>query len=177
MVQAGFPNPTLTGGASQEIFELSWELFGELCRALAVRVYREYDPDLVVGIATAGVIPAAVIADILQVDFYSLKITRRSVGGRPELLSPAPPQATGQKVLLVDELTTSGETMRLALASLRDVRPAEIRTAACFCRPNGFSPDFHALATEALIVFPWDRKVIEEGELVVHPTYRGVVEE
>ena len=53
----------------------------------------------------------------------------------------------------------------------------EIRTAACFCRPSGYHPDFHALATDALIVFPWDRKVIEEGELVVHPTYRGVVEE
>ena len=62
MVQPGFPNPSVTGGTSQEIFELSWELFGELCRALALRVYREYDPDVVVGIATAGVIPAAVIA-------------------------------------------------------------------------------------------------------------------
>ena len=177
MVQPGFPHPSSTGTTSQEIFELSWELFGELCRALALRVYREYDPDVVVGIATAGVIPAAVIADILQVDFYSLKITRRSVGGQPELLSSAPPQTAGQRVLLVDELTTSGETLRLALATLRDVRPAEIRTATCFCRPTGYTPDFHALATDALIVFPWDRKVIEEGELVVHPTYRAVVEE
>lgn len=177
MVPTGYPNSSLQGPTSQEIFELSWELFGELCRALALKVYREYDPDVVVGIATAGVIPAAVIADILQVDFYSLKITRRSIGGVPELLSVAPPQAAGQRVLLVDELTTSGETMRLALATLRDTRPEEIRTAACFCRPNGYRPDFHALETDALIVFPWDRKVIEEGELVVHPTYRGVVEE
>ena len=83
MVQPGIPHPSLAGLGSQEAFELSWELFGELCRALALRVYREYDPDVVVGIATAGVIPAAVIADILQVDFYSLKITRRSAGGRP----------------------------------------------------------------------------------------------
>src|SRR5690606_37360558 len=110
-------------------------------------------------------------------DFYSLKITRRSAGGRPELLSTPPPQVTGQRVLLVDELTTSGDTMRLALATLRDVRPLEIRTAACFCRPRGYQPDFHALVTDALIIFPWDRKVIEEGELVVHPTYRGMIEE
>lgn len=175
MVQPGIPHPSLASLGSQEAFELSWELFGELCRALALRVYREYDPDVVVGIATAGVIPAAVIADILQVDFYSLKITRRSVGGQPEVLSSAPPQAAGQRVLLVDELTTSGDTMRLALATLRDVRPLEIRTAACFCRPQGYQPDFHALVTDALIVFPWDRKVIEDGELVVHPTYRGLV--
>ena len=85
--------------------------------------------------------------------------------------------ANGQRVLLVDELTTSGDTMRLGLATLRDVRPLEIRTAACFCRPQGYQPDFHALATDALIVFPWDRKVIEDGELVVHPTYREMVGE
>jgi uncharacterized protein len=180
MAQPGFFPPALTGGAPQEVFELSWELFGELCRALALRVYRDYDPDLVIGIATAGVIPAAVIADILQVDFFSMKVSRRAEGqvlARPELFSGAPPQARGKRVLLVDEMTTSGDTMRIALAALRDVLPAEIRTAACFCRPSGYSPDFHALATEALIVFPWDQKIVEDGELVVHPTYRGLIEE
>ena len=177
MATPTFSSPTLTGGNSDEVFELSWELFGELCRALALRVYRDYDPDLVVGIATAGVIPAAVIADILQVEFHALKITRRSAGSHPELLSPAPRQASGQRVLLVDELTTSGDTLRLALAALRDVLPTEIRTAVCFARPGGYTPDFHALATDALVVFPWNRRVVEDGELVVHPSYRGWIEE
>ena len=166
----------LVGQAPKEVFELSWELFGELCRALALRVYREYDPDLVVGIATAGVIPAAVIADILQVDFYSMKVSRRS-GGRvletPELFSTAPVQAEGKRVLLVDELSTSGDTMRIALAALRDVLPAEVRTATCFSRTTGYSPDYHALATDALIVFPWDHKIVQDGELVVNELYRG----
>ena len=169
------------GGGGGEVFELSWEVFGELCRALALRVYRDYDPDIVIGIATAGVIPAAVIADILQVDFYSMKITRNEEGQQvhqePVLHGTAPVQAAGQRVLLVDEITTSGDTMRLALATLRDVVPDEIRTATCFCRPNGYTPDYHALATDDLIVFPWDRQVIEEGEFVTHPTYRGKVEE
>jgi hypoxanthine phosphoribosyltransferase len=173
-------SPTNPGSPPQEVFELSWQLFGELCRALALRVYREYDPDVVVGIATAGVLPAAVIADILQVDFFSMKISRRAGGQvreRPELLGTAPVQAAGKRVLLVDEITTSGDTLRIALAALRDVLPAQLRTATCFCRTSGYTPDFHALASDALIVFPWDRKVIEDGELVVHPTYRGVVEE
>jgi hypoxanthine phosphoribosyltransferase len=180
MAQPGLVPPSLAGAGAQEVFDLSWELFGELCRALALRVYRDYDPDLVVGIATAGVLPAAVIADILQVDFYSMKVSRRAgreVREQPELLSTAPVQAEGKRVLLVDELTTSGDTMRIALAAVREVLPDEIRSATCFCRTYGFTPDYFALATDALIVFPWDRKVVEDGELVVHPTYRGVVEE
>jgi hypoxanthine phosphoribosyltransferase len=173
--------PAIPGGTPTAAFELSWDLFGELCRALALRVYREYDPDIVVGIATAGVIPAAVIADILQVDFYSMKITRNVEGRRashtPMLLSTAPVQAQGQKVLLVDEITTSGDTMRIALAALREVMPEEIRTATCFCRPSGFAPDYHSLATDDMIVFPWDRQIIEEGRFVVHPLYRDKIGE
>lgn len=181
MAQSGFIDPTITPGrVPQEVFELSWELFGELARALALRVYREYDPDLVVGIATAGVIPAAVIADILQVDFYSMKVSRRSGGRvleRPELFSTAPVQAQGKRVLIVDEITTSGDTMRIALAALRDVLPAEIQTATCFCRTTGYTPDYFALATDALIVYPWDHKIVQDGELVVHPMYQGKIEE
>ncbi|HET8655549.1 MAG TPA: phosphoribosyltransferase family protein [Longimicrobiaceae bacterium] len=174
---AGSFSPAGAETAPPEVFELSWTLFGELCRALALRVYGGYDPDLVIGIATAGVLPGAVIADILQVDFYSMKITRRSAGETPQLLGTAPVQAQGRRVLLVDEITTSGDTLRLALATLRDVLPAEIRTATVFCRTTGYAPDFHALATDDLVVFPWDRQVIEDGELVVHPRYRGAIEE
>jgi uncharacterized protein len=175
------PNTSaLSGATSHEVFELTWELFGELCRVLALRVAREYQPEVVIGIATAGVIPAAVIASILRVDFFSMKITRRAGGEivrqEPQLLTAAPPQASGRRVLLVDEISTSGETMRLALAATREVAPADIRTATSFVRPGGYRPDFFSLETDALVVFPWDRKVIEDEDLVVHPIYRGVIE-
>lgn len=148
------PQPPVPGAGGT--LEVSWELFGELCRVLALRAGEDYEFDVIVGIATAGVIPAAVIADMQGVEFYSMKITRRSVGDQPELISNVPVQAGGRRVLLVDEISTSGETLRLALASLRDVLPAEIRTATCFSRPGGYSPDYHALETDADVIFPWD---------------------
>jgi hypothetical protein len=166
---------------SVEYLDLSWEMFGELCRALALRVARDYDPDLIVGIARAGVIPGAVVASILRVDFHSMKISRREgdevVRQRPAILSAAPPQAAGRHVLLVDEIATSGETLRMALAAARDVRPAEVRTATTFARPRGYKPDYFALETDATIIYPWDRKIFEEGELVVNPRYEDALEE
>ena len=160
----------------QPAFDLSWELFGELCRVLALRVAREYDPEVVVGIATAGVLPAAVIASILQVDFYSLKISRREQGEvvrpYPQLMSEAPRQVRGRRVLIVDEITTSGDTLRLALHHVREQGPADVRTATSFVKPGGYRPDYFALETGSLIVFPWDRQVVsDEGDLVVHPDY------
>ena len=167
--------------SSAEHLDLSWEMFGELCRALALKVARDYDPDLVVGIARAGVIPGAVVASILRLDFYSMKISRKEgdeqVRERPAILSAAPPQAAGRRVLIVDEIATSGETLRLALAAVRDVRPAEVRTATSLARPRGYKPDYHALETEATVIYPWDRKVYEDDELIVNPRYADIVTE
>lgn len=161
--------------------DVPWDMFGELCRALALRVARDYQPELVIGIARAGVIPAAVVASILRVDFYSVKISRKEgdeqVRERPAVLSSAPPQAAGRRVLIVDEIATSGETLRLALAAVRDVRPAEVRTATSFARTRGFKPDYYALETDANVIFPWDRKIFEDGELVVNPRYASILDE
>lgn len=169
------------GPAPHEIFEISWDLFGELCRALALRVARDYEPEVVVGIARAGVVPAGVVSSILRTDLYAMTISRREGGEqireRPEVLSAAPLQLEGKRVLIVDEITTSGDTLRLALAAVRDVGPAEVRTATCFARPQGYAPDYSALETDQELIFPWDRKVFQEGELVVNPRYQGVIDD
>lgn len=162
------------------VLELSWEVFGELCRALAVKVAREYDPDMIVGIARAGVIPGAVIASILRRDFFSLKITRRSGAeetfDQPRLLTSAPPQARGKRVLIVDEICTTGETMRMALAAVRAVNPSEVRTASSFVKSGQYRPDYFAVETDATVIFPWDRQVVgTAGELVDNPSYRHLL--
>jgi hypoxanthine phosphoribosyltransferase len=165
-------SPAFAG--TQGRMELSWELFGELCRALAVRVSHDYRPNLVIGIGTAGVLPAATVAAMLNAEFYAMKISRRdgdTMHAVPRVLSPTPVQARGRRVLIVDEITTSGDTLRLALAAVREVGPAAVRTATSFVRPGGYRPDYHALETDALIVFPWDRQVIEGDSLVTPSVY------
>lgn len=175
-----FPGET-TPPRPEDFFVVSWEMFGELCRALALRVAREYDPDVVVGIARAGTVPAGVISAILRTDLYSMTISRKEGGEhvreRPAVLSAAPVQLRGKRVLLVDEITSSGDTLRLALAAARDVGPAEVKTATCFVRPDGYRPDYFALEMGQELVFPWDRKVFQDGELVVNPRYREILEE
>lgn len=169
-------NPT-----TLEYLEVDWAMFGELCRALALKVAREYDPEVIVGIARAGVIPGAVVASILRLDFHSMKISRHSdddtIRERPEILSAAPRQVAGKRVLIVDEITTSGDTMRLALAAVRDAQPSEVRTATSFARTSGYRPDYSALTMDANVIFPWDRKIFEDGELVVNPRYEGVLDD
>ena len=180
MTYSGLP-PNEAKSPPAEFLDLSWEMFGELCRALALRVAKDFEPDLVVGIARAGVFPGAVVASVLGKDFYSLTISRREGGelvrDRPAVLSAAPLQCQGKKILLVDEITSSGDTLRMGLAAVRDRNPAEVRTATSFTRHGGYQPDYLALQTDATIIFPWDRKVFEGEDLVVNPRYEGVVED
>lgn len=165
----------------EECLELTWEMFGEVCRALALKVARDYHPDLVVGIARSGAIPGAIVASIMRVDFHAITISRKAgkeqVRERPAVLSETPIEAAGRRVLIVDEIATSGDTLRLALASVRDVGPSEVRTATSFVRPQGYKPDYFSLATESTVVFPWDRKVFQDDHLVVNPRYRGMIVE
>lgn len=169
------------GTPQEEFLETSWEMFGELCRALALKVARDYRPEVVIGIARTGAIPAAIVASILRLDFYSIVISRREgeevVRDRPTVLTEAPIQAQGRRVLLVDEITTSGDTLRLGLAAVRAIDPQEVRTATSFVRPRGHKPDYFALETDATIIFPWDRKIFEGEDLVVNPRYEGAVED
>ena len=162
------------------VLEVEWPLFGELSRALALKVARDYDPELVVGVATAGVIPGAVVAAILGREFHSLIVSRRfraeTVRQTPAVLGAAPPEVRDRRVLIVDETCDSGATMRLAVAAIVNAGAAAVRTAVSF-RTGSYEPDFHALATESTIVLPWDREVLVGGELVPNPMYAGALEE
>jgi len=159
---------------AQGVLHVEWPLFGELSRALALKVAREYDPEVVVGVATAGVVPGAVIAAMLGCEFHSIMVSRRfraeTVRQTPAVFGAAPGEVRGRRVLIVDETCDSGETLRLAVASIVNAGATEIRTAVAF-RTGSYEPDFHALATASTIVLPWDREVIEEGELVPNPAY------
>jgi len=159
---------------AQGVLHVEWPLFGELSRALALKVAREYDPEIVIGVATAGVVPGAVIAAMLGCEFHSIMVSRKfraeTVRQTPAVFGAAPGEVRGRRALIVDETCDSGETLRLAVASIVNAGATEVRTAVAF-RTGSYEPDFHALATASTIVLPWDREVIEEGELIPNPAY------
>ena len=164
------------GGAARETFHVDWLLFGELSRALALKVAREFNPDLVIGIATAGVVPGAVVASMIHRPFRSMIVSRRylseTVRSTPAVFGEAPPEARGANVLVVDETCDSGETMRLAVAALLNAGAKDVRTAVSI-RTGEYEPDYAALETPSNVVLPWDREIIQDGELVLNPKYEA----
>lgn len=161
---------TTSHPGSRGVLEIDWTLFGELCRALALKVARVYHPEVVLGVAKAGVIPGVVVASILQTEFASMVVSRPEQDAEPVLLSGPPSSIRGRRILVVDETCDTGSTLKLALNEVRKHEPVDVRTAVSI-RTGAYLPDFHAFETEKLIILPWDREVVVGGELVVRPDY------
>lgn len=163
---------------SKGVLHVDWPLFGELSRALALKVARAYKPEVVIGIATAGVVPGAVVAAILGLEFHSFNARR---GSTDEPAAELPPVAgglsgavRGRRVLIVDETCDTGETLRLAISAAENAGAASVSTAVSF-RTGAYEPDFYALATDSTIVLPWDREILVRGELMPNPLYAAVL--
>ncbi|MBI5481459.1 MAG: hypothetical protein HY906_21555 [Deltaproteobacteria bacterium] len=155
------------------VLQVSWEKFGELCGELAVASAR-YQPEAVVGIARGGWLPATVLACMLRCDLYPMRLSRRE-GGRvvhdtPLILLPPPAQVAGRRVLLLDDIADTGVTLSLGLRALKRAGAAEIHTAALVAHSWAApQPEIVGLATDAFVVTPWDREVVQDGVLVPHP--------
>jgi len=162
--------PVKKSVAPKSVLEVDWPFFGELCRGLALKVWNDYKPDLVVGIARAGVVPGAVIASILRVDFASMSLRRSEEGEAPALIHRPTLSPKGRSVLLVDSTCSSGQTIRLALSILKEEGAGTVKTAVTL-RTGEYAPDFFGLQNPSFVILPWDRDVIEKGAIVMRPDY------
>jgi len=150
--------------------EVDWAFFGELCRALALKVARDFDPEVVLGIARAGAIPGVVVASILQREFASMVVYRPGKGEKPVLVSGPPATLKGRRVLVVDATCDSGDTLALALREVEELGPREVRSAVVI-QTGDYRPDFEAFISPSFIILPWDREILSKGKLVVRPDY------
>jgi uncharacterized protein len=96
--------------------------FGEITMRLARWTFPE-NIDGVVGIATGGVVPAALVAQRLGVELKVLALNYRDEANEPrfaepKLLSPVPDLGRWRRVLLVDDVYVSGKSWHAARALL-----------------------------------------------------------
>jgi len=157
--------------------ELSWADFDRAVQALARSISVSYKPQAVVGVAHGGVFVGGALSSALGCDFYPVRISRRSRdkgAAKPKLSGEMPRELKGKRVLIVDDVVSSGDTLELATALAQKVGAKEVSTAALVARPGGFAPGFCALPTDALVVFPWDYEAVtEDGRFDVDPDKAG----
>jgi hypothetical protein len=141
----------------------SWSETQRLAKTLASKIKRAYEPDIIIGIARGGLIPACIISDrLLQPALATFKIElywlAAAKPGRVRIVFPLAADIKGKKVLLVDDFTDTGKTLALAVRYLRGLKPAVIKTAVLQHKVTSkFIPDFwaHKIVRWRWIIGPW----------------------
>ena len=142
---------------------MQWSDLGGASRFLAEAAHGDgFVPDVILGIARGGLLPAAAVAYALgvkntftmNVEFYTGVDERLA---QPEILPPPLDGASlaGRRVLLVDDVSDSGRTLALAVELLQGL-DADVRSVTLYTKPRTILvPDYCWRTTDRWIVFPW----------------------
>ena len=160
-------------GPRHLVREMSWAQFDAAVHALAREIASAFRTDLVVGIAPGGLFVGAALATALGCPFHPVRILRRSrdpITGKMPRAMVMPRQVKGARILLVDDVIASGQTMERATQLARKAGARRIRTATLLCRDQGAFPDWTVLVMDGPLVFPWDYgPVTEDGRFDLAP--------
>ncbi len=118
-------------------------------------------PDVIIGIARGGWIPARLIAD-----FFNIKHTANVKAEAYQLIGQEEVEAKitqtlstniqGKNVLVVDDVADSGATLEAVLKLIKQEDPTNLRTAMLYYKPrSSIVPDFYVHETSDWVIFSW----------------------
>jgi uncharacterized protein len=123
-------------------------------------------PETIVGLTRGGWVPARMLADRLGVRrIVSLRAQHWGVtatrDGNATLSEGLSGDVKGEHVLVVDDITDTGDSLRLAVDHVRDAKPARVESAAFLhIAHSKFLPTYWAEEIPrdqwVWVVFPWN---------------------
>jgi len=132
-----------------------------------------FKADIIVGVSRGGWLPARILSDLLEnpklanitAEFYmgTTKIRRK-----PIITQPVSVSVKDKKILLVDDVADTGESLKLVNSHLKEDGASEIKIVTLYRKPwSLIVPDYYAKETCLWIVFPWEiketvRKIVEK---------------
>ena len=147
-------------------FEIpSWKKIHRSILELSVEIEKSnFKPDIIVGMARGGWIPARIISDCLgnpnlanvSVEFYeNLGETKR----KPMIKQPISISVRNKKILLVDDVVDTGKSVKLVETHLRNNGASSIKIASVYYKPWSIAiPEYYQKETQLWIIFPWEIK-------------------
>ena len=149
--------------ADLEFLFLSWDDVQLLSERVSDEIRDSgYIPDLMIAISRGGFDPARIISDQLDIrKLASLQIIYyKGLNERmdePEVLFPLNAQIEGLKVLVVDDVSDSGNSLIVVKKYIESKGAAEVKLATLHHKPwSKFKPDYFAEEVDEWIIYPWE---------------------
>ena len=143
---------------------ISWSEVQQLCLRLAKQIKASgFHPDLVIAIGRGGYVPARLVCDYLDIiALTSIKIELYTSGStkteKAVIKYPLCNDISDQRILLIDDVNDSGETLELAQAHLQSFQPREIRIAVMHHKTSSqFQVNYSArkVIKWRWLIYPW----------------------
>ncbi len=145
---------------------VSWNEIETWCDSIREKVSLSFKPDTIVGISRGGLVPGRILSDMMWIkDLQSVKTEHwgltATVDGKASIKNRSVLFLEKKRVLLVDDITDTGESMTLAKEYISEFSPMEVRTAALLhINRSRFVPDFYAEEIDnsnwTWFIFPWN---------------------
>jgi uncharacterized protein len=142
----------------------SWEYLHQACKKVAKKMKADgFKPDVVVALSRGGFVPARTVCDLLIVkDLVSIKVDHWGItaarDGKASIRYPLKADLSGKKVLIIDDITDTGDSMQVSSEFVKSLKPSEIKTAtALHIKTSKFKPDYYGEEIDwKWVVFPWN---------------------
>ncbi|MBD3210918.1 phosphoribosyltransferase [Candidatus Micrarchaeota archaeon] len=149
-----------------KLLRISWNAVTKYCEELAEKT-SPFRPDMIIGISRGGIVPARILSDVLgikKLGIIGVAFYRKAgkKGMEPEITQHLDMEIAGKRVLLVDDVSDTGNSLVFVKRRLEKKRPKEVKTATLHYKPHSvLKPDYFIGTTEAWIVYPWERHEVE----------------
>ncbi len=145
---------------------VSWSDIEKWCSAIRAQVVDNFSPEVIIGLSRGGLVPSRILSDSLWIkDLLSIKTEHWGItatkSGQAVLNDPGKLNLKGKKVLIVDDITDTGQSMKLAYDFVKSQEPADIRSATMLhITRSEFVPDFYGELVDqkqwTWFIFPWN---------------------
>ena len=143
---------------------VTWRQVEQLVEKLVARIRETgFRPDIVIAIARGGYVPARLVCDFMDIfNLTSIRIVHYRAGtdmlNHARLSMPLAVDVRGLNVLVVDDVSDTGDTLQLALQHIESFRPVAIKLAVLHHKQvSSVKPDFYGrmIVKWRWLTYPW----------------------
>ncbi len=144
---------------------ITWNKAYKLAKTLSTKIKKSgYKPDIVVAIGRGGYVPARIVCDFLSImNLTSVAVQHWGAAKKKEkakITAPLNMPVKNKNVLVIDDITDTGETMDVVVKYLKRQSPKNIKTGVLeHKKVSFFIPDYfaHKIVKWRWITYPWAR--------------------
>lgn len=141
----------------------NWQDGFDKCFLLFQRIKSSgFIPNVVIGVARGGWIPARLLADFFKVkETVNIKVEAYELIGElnveAKITQDISVSLRDKSVLIVDDIADSGSSLEVVLGSLKKRDPKEVKIATLYYKPkSSIIPDYYITQTNDWVIFPWE---------------------